>query len=205
MVHGVQKEGGEWRGMAPCDVLSRLRGGDILTHCFCARKGILNWDVAEIRAAVGDGVRLDVGHGTGSFSFDVAERALDLGLPPTTISSDLHQMNYFGPTFDLPTTMSKFLLLGMSLEEVVEKVTAAPARLIGQGKDLGTLKPGAQADAVIFDLLDGEFGFEDAYGNTRRVRQKLAPRVVVRAGTAYLGGSWSEAHGVPPGPLHPRV
>jgi dihydroorotase len=205
MIHGVQKEGGEWRGLSPQQLLQRTRPGDIITHCCCPRKGVMNWEADEIRSAVNSGLVLDVGHGTGSFGFDAAEKALELGLPPTTISSDLHQMNYLGPTFDLPTTMSKFLLLGMSLDEVVERTTTAPARVIGKEDHLGTLKPGATADAAIFDLLEGEFTFEDAYDQTRRGRRKLVSRAVVRAGTVYLGATWSDAHGVPPGPLHPRI
>lgn len=204
MVHGIQKDQGKWRGITPQDVLSRLTGHDIITHCFCQYKSFMNWEaIEEIRKAVGKGLVLDVGHGTGSFSFDVAEKAIELGLPPTTISSDLHQMNYVGPVYDLATTMSKFLLLGLSLDEVVEKTTVAPARAIGMAGKLGTLKVGAVADAVILDLAEEEFTFEDSFGNRRIGNERLIPRAVVREGIVYLGGTWGDVGWVPGGPLFP--
>jgi dihydroorotase len=109
-----------------------------------------------------------------------------------------------GPTYDLPTTMSKFLLLGLSLDQVVEKVTTAPAQAIGKKGNLGTLKPGRVADAVVFDRRRGQFTFEDSYGEKRVGRERLVPRAVVRGGVVYPGVTWSEVGWVPPpGPLYP--
>src|SRR4029077_21238201 len=102
------------------DILPVLRAGDVITHCFHGREGgILDERgrvLPAVRTAVGRGVHLDVGHGAGSFAFDVAEKALKQDLLPGTISSDLHQYNVYGPVFDLATTLSKFLHLGLSLE-----------------------------------------------------------------------------------------
>ena len=95
------------------------------------------------RRAAARGVLFDVGHGKGSFSFQVARRALAQGFRPGTISSDLHVYNLEGPVFDLATTMSKFLHLGLSLDEVVAMTTGAPAQVIGHDRALGTLRPGA--------------------------------------------------------------
>ena len=94
------------------------------------------------RRAAARGVLFDVGHGKGSFSFQVARRALAQGFRPGTISSDLHVYNLEGPVFDLATTMSKFLHLGLSLDEVVAMTTGAPAQVIGHDGALGTLRPG---------------------------------------------------------------
>ncbi|MBE3135681.1 MAG: amidohydrolase/deacetylase family metallohydrolase, partial [Acidobacteria bacterium] len=102
------------------DILANLEKGDIVTHCFRAGEGGILDDrgrvLSAVRAAVARGVRLDVGHGAGGFSFETAERALRQDVLPGTISSDLHQFNVAGPVFDLATTLSKFLLLGLSLE-----------------------------------------------------------------------------------------
>jgi dihydroorotase len=205
MVHGIRTDQRKWlKGITFKDILGRLKAGDIVSHCFCQYKSFVSWKaVEEIREAVEKGVVLDVGHGTGSFSFDVAEKAMALGLPPTTISSDLHHCNYTGPVYDLPTTMSKFLLLGMSLDEVVERTTVAPARVIGMADSLGTLRAGAAADAVIFDLVEGEFAFEDSYGNERSGHARLTPRAVIRGGIVYLGSTWRDVGWIAGGPLMP--
>ena len=96
-----------------------------------------------------------MGHGKGSFSFQVARRSLAQGFRPGTISSDLHVYNLDGPVFDLATTMSKFLHLGLSLDEVVAMTTAAPALVIGHDRALGTLRPGAAADVTLMDAPGG--------------------------------------------------
>ena len=99
-----------------------------------------------VRAAVDRGVNFDVGHGAGSFTWRVARAALEQGLLPGTISSDVHVWNVAGPVYDLATTGSKLLHLGLSLPEVVQRVTATPAACIGQAGQLGTLALGAAAD-----------------------------------------------------------
>jgi len=170
-------------------ILAEMRVGDIMTHCFHASDtGVLDGDRKvrrEVHRALEDGIHFDVGHGAGSFSFEVAESALAQGLRPGTISSDLHRYNLHGPVYDLATTASKFLLLGWSLEEVIEKVTVAPARAMGMEGEIGTLKPGAWADVAIFDLRTGAFELMDAYGETRIGEQKLVPALTVRAGKTY--------------------
>lgn len=106
--------------------------GDLLTHCFHGRRhGILDEKggvLPEVMEALRKGIVFDVGHGVGRFSFAVARRALAAGLTPGTISSDLHFYNVNGPVFDLGTTMSKFMLLGLSLDDVLTKTTSVPAR-----------------------------------------------------------------------------
>jgi dihydroorotase len=172
------------------DILRELRPGDVLTHCFHGREqGVLDARGrvrAEARRAVGRGVHFDVGHGVGSFSFAVARGALAQDLRPGTISSDLHVYNVHGPVFDLATTMSKFLALGVSLDDVVRLTTAAPARALGAQGELGTLAPGSAGDATLLRLEEGAFPLADATGETLVAGARLAPVAVVKGGVASL-------------------
>jgi len=171
------------------EILAVMRPGDLLTHCFHGRRhGILDdkGDVLpEVKEAVRRGVVFDVGHGVGSFSFEVARRALAAGLTPGTISSDLHYYNLNGPVFDLATTMSKFLPLGLALDEILAKTTSVPARVLGLSDRLGALRPGFLADIAIFRLNEGDFEFEDSTQQRVHGTQKLEPVAVIRRGRVY--------------------
>src|SRR5205823_11494383 len=100
-------------------------------------------------------------HGTGSSSYATAEAMLAQGIPPDVISSDIHQLSVQGPMFDMPTTLSKFLNLGMSLPDVIERATNRPAAAMRR-PDLGTLRPGSRADIALFRLEQGNYTFHDA-------------------------------------------
>jgi dihydroorotase len=171
------------------EILDELEGGDILTHCYHgSEQGILNHDGAvidEVLEAKRRGVVFDVGHGMGSFSFDVAAKALTQGFHPTTISTDLHHYNTFGPVYDLATTMTKFIALGMSLDDVVAKTTTTPAQVLREDKNLGTLRRGSAADVVIFGFKGGRYELVDALGKTVTCERLLTPVAVVRAGKVY--------------------
>ena len=175
------------------DIVAMLKKGDIITHSFRGDPGgILDARgrvLPEVRKAVENGVHLDVGHGAGSFSFDTAEKALRQGVTPGTISSDVHQSNYNGPVFDLATTLSKFLLLGLSLEEVIARATSNAAGALAFPKGLGTLRLGAEADVAVFTLNEGNFNFADSVGATRLGHQKLTPAATVKAGRIYGSAS----------------
>ncbi|MCC6168873.1 MAG: amidohydrolase/deacetylase family metallohydrolase [Caldilineaceae bacterium] len=171
------------------DILAVMRKGDILTHCYHGMPcGILD-EQGRIRSAVHEaverGVLFDVGHGAGSFRWSIAEAALAQGLQPATISSDLHIYNVNGPVFDLATTVSKFLHLGLSLDDALAKVTAVPAQVIGQAGQLGTLRPGAWGDAVVLDVETGEFPLVDSTGVMQIGHRRIVPRTVVRGGKVY--------------------
>lgn len=171
------------------DVLAVMKGGDIVTHCFHGSTcGILD-DEGNIRDSVHEamerGVIFDVGHGAGSFSWEVAEQALAQGMQPKTISSDLHSGNLHGPVYDLANVVSKFLHLGLSLDEVLAKVTSVPAESVLMQDEIGTLRVGAWGDAVIFELREGEFELMDSRGNVRTGQRKLEPVVVVKGGKVY--------------------
>lgn len=171
------------------EILMRMKKGDVVTHSFNSRSPGLLDEARRVRAEVLEarerGVLFDVGHGAGSFSFEVVEKCLEQGFAPDTISSDLHAFNIHGPVYDLATTLSKFLLLGLSLREGIRRATVNAARAFNFGAEIGTLKPGAEADIGIFDLRDGDFTFTDADGKTRTGRQKLVPVATVRGGTLF--------------------
>ena len=169
-------------GTAPpsiAELIPYLRPGDILTHCFTWQDmGIFREDGhvrPEIRALQEQGLILDIGHGTGSFGYDVAEKMMADGILPDTISTDIHQLAVQGPAFDMPTTLSKFLNLGMSLEDVIARATINPARAIrlDQERHLGSLAVGAPADIALFRLEEGAFTYYDVRMAAREGRWRL--------------------------------
>lgn len=98
------------------------------------------------------------------------------------ISTDLHQLSVNGPTFDLPTTLSKFLHLGMSLPEVIAAATVRPAQVLGLEREVGTLQPGSRADVALFKLYEGSFPLQDIHGNVRNVERLLRNTVTIVGG-----------------------
>jgi dihydroorotase len=173
------------------DVLARLRPGDVLTHCF---RPFPNSPIAvgggprpAVFAARERGVLFDIGHGMGSFSFEVARAMLGAGFAPDTISSDVHDLNLGGPVYDQATTLSKFLALGMPLAEVIRATTIAPAAAIRRA-DLGTLRPGAVADATIFSVAPGEHPLTDSTGEVVVGSSRITIDAIVR------GGRYSDAN-----------
>ncbi len=174
------------------EMLEHFQPGDCLTHCF---KGglerILDSDGrvwSEVRAAAERGVIFDVGHGAGSFQWEVVEAALEQGFEPGTISTDLHVRNVHGPVYDMPTTMSKFLMLGVPLERVVEMSTTRPAAALGRENDLGTLREGTTADIAVLEKRDGPFVFTDSYQQTRTGNELLVAATTIRRGDLVPGG-----------------
>lgn len=176
-------------GMPPRieDIVEPLRRGDVLTH-YCTPKANspLTRDGAVLdcmKEARKRGVVMDVGHGSGSFGFRVARRMLEEGLAPDVISSDVHAHCVDGPVFDVLETMSKFLNLGLTLEEVVRATTEVPARVCRR-PELGTLAVGSAADACLLDLRRGRVEFTDSMGEVLVGDRKLYTRGVV------MGGKW---------------
>jgi len=130
-------------------------------------------------------VLFDVGHGRNHLNFTVARAALGGGFPPDTISSDLTSGGRAGCVKDLPTTLSKFLNLGMPLEAVIRAATATPAAAIGRAGELGTLRPGAAADVAVFELEEGRFDFEDADRQHLTGTRRLRPAMTIRDGEVW--------------------
>jgi dihydroorotase len=169
------------------EVMPRLRKGDILTHCFrpfpntpVAPDGAVREDVLAARER---GVIFDIGHGKGSFGYETAMAMLKQDFLPDVISSDIHVVSIDGPAYDLLTTMSKFLVLGVPLVEVIRATTINPARAV-RLQDRGTLRPGLLGDATVLTLEQGSFVFEDVLGERLRAEQRIACRGIV------LGGRW---------------
>ena len=171
------------------DILALMGERDILTHCFHDMEcGILDEDGKirdSVHAAIERGVIFDVGHGAGSFSWDVVQKAMAQGVEPTTISSDLHTYNVDGPVYDLVNVVNKFLYLGMSFDDALAKVTSIPAETILMPGQVGTLAVDAWGDAVIFELREGEFQLIDARDQVRIGKQKLEPVTVIKGGQIY--------------------
>jgi len=169
------------------DVMPRMRNGDILTHCFrpfpntpVAPGGAVREDVLAARER---GVIFDIGHGGGSFGYETAMAMLKNSFLPDVISSDVHAISIDGPAYDLLTTMSKFLALGVPLPEVIRATTINPACSV-RLEDRGTLRPGLLGDATVLTLEQGRFALTDVLGETLQAEQKLACRGIV------LGGRW---------------
>jgi dihydroorotase len=171
------------------EVLDFLARGDVVTHVYHARpEGVLDEHQKvrpSVRTAVTRGVHFDVGHGAGSFSWVVARAGMAQGLLPDTVSSDIHAWNIGGPVFDLATTATKLLHLGLSMEDVIRRITATPAGCIGREGELGTLKPGAAADLTLLRLEEGEFHLRDSSGVEEIGARRLVPVAAIRAGRRY--------------------
>lgn len=167
-------------------ILRFMRPGDIVSHILTpARHGVLDSDgrlLPEVREAQESGIIFDSAHGRLHFSFSFAERVLDQGLLPHIISSDLTRQSLSGPVFDLCTTMDKFLVLGLSLPEVIQRVTYNPALAIARSQDLGSLRPGSPADFTLLNFEQGSFTLTDTKGETRHISRRLVPAAVGRNG-----------------------
>ncbi|PVE24422.1 amidohydrolase/deacetylase family metallohydrolase [Microvirga sp. KLBC 81] len=170
------------------EVLERLREGDVLTHCFRPFPNTPATADGKVHPAVIDarqrGVIFDIGHGMGSFSFQTARIMLENGFMPDCISSDVHALCIDGPAFDLLTTMSKFLCLGMPLDEVIRAATQNPALALRR-PELGTFKSGSAGDASILELQDGAFDYVDSVGEHLPGTMRLAARGVVINGQIW--------------------
>jgi dihydroorotase len=179
-------------GNAPGDLselVNLLRPGDILTHPYSSlgnntvQNGKLLPAFLEAKKR---SVIFDVGHGAGSFNYDIAEAAIHQGLLPDSISSDVHVVAANTPSKPyLPWVLSKFLALGFSLEDVIAAATVKPASVIGRVPKLGTLQVGAPADVAIFEWVEGPVQLLDTSNNARTGKGYLNPVQTVRAGVPF--------------------
>jgi dihydroorotase len=168
------------------ELVGMLRSGDIVTHMYAPKNGILGQDgrvLPEMRAARRRGVLFDFGHGLNEhWSWEVAQRGLEQDFAPDTISSDLNVPGRTQQVFDLPNVLSKFLLLGMPLDEVIARVTSRAASVFDAFKPYGTLREGAAADVTVLELTEGSFEFIDNYKGARTGTKRLVTRAVVYGG-----------------------
>ena len=168
-------------------VASVLRKGDVLAHCFHGTgNSILDTDgtvLESVKAAQKRGVIMDAANGGNHWTFAIAERALADGFVPDIISTDLTVKTFFkDPVFGLPYIMSKYLMLGLPLADIVQRCTANPGRLMKSENGLGTLAPGSQADVAVFELAKHAVVFSDTRGEERRGSQLLLPMLTICKG-----------------------
>jgi dihydroorotase len=175
------------------EILVQMRKGDVLTHCFTGRPhGPLDANgkiIPEMLDCRQRGVLFDVGDGGPHLDLDVAEKCLQQNFLPDTIGTDLGGLSYNGPVYDLVTELSKFLLLGLSVDQVIERVTVRPTHMFNFGVELGSLRPGTVADITILEVREGSFLFSDSTGKKRTGRQKFQSAAAVRAGKLYVNRS----------------
>ena len=168
--------------------LEHLRPGDMFTHTFSFgptqretvvdEKGMVKPFVFEAQQR---GIVFDVGHGGGAFSWRQAVPAIKQGFKPTVISTDLHTQSMNAGMKDLCNVLSKFMAMGLTLEEVITRATWSPAQVINRPA-LGHLSVGAEADIAVLKLREGDFGFVDVRGERVNGHRKLEAELTLRAG-----------------------
>jgi dihydroorotase len=168
-------------------LLGLLKPGDIVTHMFAPPPNSIIDDAGhilpEVLAARRRGVRFDLGNGrTGHLRWDMAERILQAGFLPDTFSTDWTPEGRTSQVIDFPNVMSKFLMLGMSIDQVVACATVNASRTFPVFRNRGTLKIGAPAEVAVLELREGTFEFVDNFENKRTGRQRLFPSATVLAG-----------------------
>ena len=167
-------------------LLEHLRPGDITTHCYGFDKPMIDSDdkvkpyFFEARER---GVKFDVGHGAGSFSFRIAKNAIDQGFPPDTVSTDMHTASILSNQGTMPETMTKMLVLGMDMPDIIKRSTWTPALTIGH-PELGNIGQTAFADIAVLEIAEGDFGLTDN-GSGNRVYptgKRIVCQMTVRNG-----------------------
>lgn len=170
-------------------ILALLRKGDIVTHCFRGDRNCILSKKGKVRSIVkearGRGILMDVGQGEEYLNLKVARIALEQDFYPDTISTDLTPKGQERIVYDLPTTMSTFLALGMDLKEIVARTTLNPAEIVHPDGQLGSVRVGSYADIAVFELSEGEFEFEDSSGNKVMGDRKLTHHLTICNGQEY--------------------
>lgn len=174
------------------EIVDALRAGDVVTHCYTPQQpSIINKNgrlLDAVRQAQERGVIFDVGHAGGHFDFALVRRAMDDGLLPDIISSDLHgrlKQPGFGIVGNLPTVLTKFLTLGLSLEQIIAACTIHPARAIGWQDRLGSLEVGREADIAVLQVVAESVKLKDSVGGEMIAQQRIAPRWTIRRGEVF--------------------
>jgi dihydroorotase len=177
-------------GISMEEIVDTLRPGDVVTHCYTPQQPSIIDESGRLRAAVSKaherGVIFDVGHANGHFDFNLVRKAMADGLLPDIISSDLHgRMGPDNPVIDMPTTMTKFLALGLNVTQVISACTINPARAIGWQDRLGSLEVGREADIAVLQVVEEPTQLRDCVGGKLAVNQRLAARWTIRGGEVF--------------------
>ena len=169
------------------DQLARMRPGDIITHSFeqvSERMPMVDEEGRLrpfVKKAMDRGVLFDVGHGGAGFWFSQAIPALKQGLAPSSFGTDFHRFSMNAGMKDMMNVMSKYMAMGMELNDVIDRATWSPAKAIKR-EDLGHLSPGAPADVAVWSIRKGKFGFVDAGNNRIQGDRKLEAELTLREG-----------------------
>jgi dihydroorotase len=181
-------------GISMEEIVDTLRAGDIVTHCYTPQKPSIVDPSGRLlvaaRKAQERGVIFDVGHASGHFDFNLVRSAMDDGLLPNVISSDLHgrmQQPGFGIVGDLPTTLTKFLTLGLTLDQIIAMCTIHPASVIGWQDRLGNLEVGRDADIAVLQIVNEATKLRDSVGGEMTAEQRIAARWTIRQGEVFQG------------------
>jgi dihydroorotase len=181
-------------GISMEEIVETLRAGDVVTHCYTPQKpSIVDPSgrlLVAVRKAQERGVIFDVGHAGGHFDFNLVRRALGDGLLPNVISSDLHgrlKQPGFGVVGDLPTVLTKFLALGLNLDQIIAMCTINPARVIGWQDRLGNLEVGRDADVAVLQIVTEATKLRDSVGGEMTTEQRIATRWTIRQGEVFQG------------------
>lgn len=181
-------------GISMSEIADTLRRGDVITHCYTPQKpSIIDEQgklLPEVRKAKERGVIFDVGHAGGHFDFNLVRRAMGEGIVPDIISSDLHgrlSQPGFGVVGDLLTTLTKFLPLGLTFDEIIARCTTSPARVIGWQDRLGSLEVGREADIAVLQLVNEPTKLRDSVGGEMTAEQRIAARWTIRQGEVFQG------------------
>ena len=168
------------------DLLPFLKEGDIVTHTYHGGRQTILDEAGRVRDEVWEarrrGILFDVGLDRFHGDFKVIRAALEQGFTPHSLSTDLAMPNLHHLTIDLPTTVSKFVALGLPLEEALRGCTSRTAQKLGLGAELGSMEAGKVADIAVFRLEEGDWEYEDFFGNSIRSAKRLTPVMTLKAG-----------------------
>ncbi len=181
-------------GISMSEIADTLRRGDVITHCYTPQKpSIIDEQgklLPEVRKAKERGVIFDVGHAGGHFDFNLVRRAMGEGIVPDIISSDLHgrlSQPGFGVVGDLPTVLTKFLALGLTIDQIIAMCTINPAAVIGWQDRLGSLEVGRDADIAVLQIVNEPTKLRDSVGGEMTAEQRIAARWTIRRGEVFQG------------------
>lgn len=164
-------------------ILSFMKSRDVYAHTYSALSPCILDENGQVKKCVKEarerGVWFDLSHGSSNFSFEIAKKAINQGFIVDTISTDLHTANIFGPVRSLADTMSKMLLLGMSLEEIIFRVTMMPVKMLGLTDKSVEIKEGELADLTVFRVKHGKFSFTDSYKQTIAAEKRISPVLTI--------------------------
>lgn len=171
------------------DIIAELKAGDIITHIYNGKDNNIFQGSQMVhplvKSAQENGIIFDVGHGSDSFNFEVAQKAFVQGLFPNVISTDVYSENINGPVHSLAHVASKFFCLGLSLIDIIDRVTKNPAKIIG-AEDSGSIIIGKTEDLTLFKVSRGSFLFEDSDGNLVKGKELLEPTGCFIKGQYYM-------------------